>query len=37
MIEIPESISLSRQLKATIKDKIISKVITGHTKHKNKA
>ena len=34
MIEIPEAISLSKQLKSTITDKTISKVIVGYTKHK---
>lgn len=34
MIEIPEAISLSKQLNDTIKGKTISKVIGGHTKHK---
>ena len=34
MIEIPEAISLSKQLNGTIKGKTISKVVGGHTKHK---
>jgi formamidopyrimidine-DNA glycosylase len=34
MIEIPEAISLSKQLNDTIKGKTISKVVGGHIKHK---
>lgn len=34
MIEIPEAISLSKQLNKTIKGKTISKVVGRHTRHK---